>query len=180
MKKSTQVALGGLSAALCIMLMFMTGMIPFMTYALPAVSGVILICVLLENGTGTALLVYCTVSLLSLLVVPDREAAIMFIAFFGYYPILKPALERTVKIRPIRFVLKLALFNTAIILAYQAIIYILQIPDILEEFGDFGKYSVPIILGLGNIVFIIYDFALTQLIDIYIMWFRPRILRKIR
>ena len=41
-KKSTQVALGGLAAALCTLLMFLTGMIPFATYALPAAAGIVL------------------------------------------------------------------------------------------------------------------------------------------
>lgn len=180
MKKSAQVALGGLSAALCIILMFMTGLMPFMTFALPAISGALLLCVLIENGIGTALIVYCAVSLLSLLVVPDREAAIMFIAFFGYYPILKPSLERRIKLRPVLVLVKFAIFNAAVVAAYSAIIYILQIPDILEEIGPLGKYTTAVMLGLGNIVFAVYDFTLTQLSDIYIGWFRPKILRKMR
>ena len=56
-KKSTQVALGGLAAALCTLLMFLTGMIPFATYALPAAAGIVLVAVVVENGASTAALV---------------------------------------------------------------------------------------------------------------------------
>ena len=42
-KKSQQVALGGIATALCIVLMFATGMIPFSYYALPALAGLVLI-----------------------------------------------------------------------------------------------------------------------------------------
>ena len=97
MKKSTQVAVGGLASALCLLLMFLTGMIPFTTYALPAMAGIVLIAVVIENGTQTAALVYVSVSLLSLFLSPDKEAALMFLCFFGYYPVIKAKLEQ---IRP--------------------------------------------------------------------------------
>ena len=51
-------------------------------------------------------------------------------------------------------------------------------PDILTEFGDFGKYSVYIMLGLGNVLFFVYDFALTQIMNVYIYIFRPKFLRR--
>ena len=54
------------------------------------------------------------------------------------------------------------------------------ISEVLESFGDFGKYSVLVLLALGNVVFVIYDFALTRVISMYIHWFRPKFLRKIK
>ena len=39
MKRSQQVALCGMVAALCTLLLFLTGMFPFSTYALPALAG---------------------------------------------------------------------------------------------------------------------------------------------
>lgn len=155
--------------------MFMTAIFPFATYALPAMAGIVLIAVVIENGSKTALLVYTAVSLLSLFIVPDKEAALMFIAFFGYYPIIKAFLER---IRPklLEYIAKFSIFNIAILLAYSLIVYIFNVPDILEELGSLGKYSAYILLFMGNIVFIIYDFALTNIIAIYIRWFRRKIL----
>ena len=88
-KKSGQVALGGIATGMCIALMFATGMIPFSYYALPALAGLVLIAVREENGLSTALIVFAAVSLLSVFVVPIKEAALLFIAFFGYYPILQ-------------------------------------------------------------------------------------------
>ena len=94
MKKSTQVALGGLSSALCLLLMFMTGLIPFSSYIFPALAGIVLISVREENGLKTALLVYAATSLLALLIIPDREAVMMYIMLLGYYPLAKPWIER--------------------------------------------------------------------------------------
>ena len=50
MKKSEQVALCGVVAALCTLLMFMTGMFPFSTYALPALAGLLMVTVAVETG----------------------------------------------------------------------------------------------------------------------------------
>ena len=91
MKKSKQVAAGGIAASLCLLLMFLTGLFPFATYALPAMAGTLLIVVVIELGRPTATMVYAAVSLLSLLITPDKEAALMFVVFFGYYPANKAA-----------------------------------------------------------------------------------------
>ena len=43
MKRSEKVALCGMIAALCTILLFMTGMFPFSTYALPALAGILMV-----------------------------------------------------------------------------------------------------------------------------------------
>ena len=55
--KSTQVAVGGMASGLCLLLMFMTGMIPFSEYSLPTLAGLVLIAVSEEMGSSTALIV---------------------------------------------------------------------------------------------------------------------------
>jgi len=94
MKRSQQVALCGMVAALCTLLLFLTGMFPFSTYALPALAGLLMVSVAVETGASWAFTLYVAVSLLSLLLTPDKEAMLMFIAFFGHYPITKFQLEK--------------------------------------------------------------------------------------
>ena len=90
--KSSQVAVGGMASGLCLLLMFLTGMIPFSEYACPTFAGLVLIAVAEEMGRKTALIVYGAVSLLSLLLTPSKEAAILFVFFFGYYPVIRAVL----------------------------------------------------------------------------------------
>lgn len=177
-RKSTQVAIGGGSAALCLILMFMTGLIPFATYALPALAGVVLIAVVAEMGWRTAMVVYVAVALLAIGVVPDREAALLFIFFFGYYPIIKGLIEK-LRFKVVQLLVKYLLFNAAMVLTYLVVIYVLGIPDILESFGNFGRYSALVLLLMGNVVFAVYDFALTNIVIVYHQWFRPKILGKL-
>ena len=163
-KKSGQVALGGIATGMCIALMFATGMIPFSYYALPALAGLVLIAVREENGLSTALIVF---------------AALLFIAFFGYYPILQ---ETFAKIRPkaLSWVVRLVIFNAAVVAAYWVIVNVFGITEILEEFGDFGKYSVLVLLAFANVFFVIYDGAVKNITLAYRNWFRPKILKKVR
>ena len=85
-RNSSKTALGGIVAALSVTMMFLTAVIPTLTYALPAAAGVLLIIVVIDVDKKWAFGVYAAVSLLSLLVLPDKEAAVMYVFFFGHYP----------------------------------------------------------------------------------------------
>ena len=176
-KKSQKVALCGMVAALCTMLMFLTGVFPFATYAMPALAGLLMVAVAVETGASWAFTLYAAVSILSFIMTPDKEAMLMFVMFFGHYPITKFWLEK-IKFKPLGWLLKIISFNACIVAAYLIVIFVFQIPDILTEFGDFGKYSVLIMLGLGNLLFFVYDFALTQIMAVYVYVFRPKFLRR--
>ena len=178
-KVSFIVSLGGSVSALCLFSMFMTGIMPMFVYTFPALAGALLIIIVIELGIKWAFLTYSTVGLLSLFITPDKEAAVMFIMFLGYYPIVKSFFEKT-RIRALEWLLKLACFSVSVILAYQIIIKIFGITDVLSEFGEFGKYGALAFLAAANVVFVIYDIALTRIISAYISWFRPKILRKLK
>ena len=177
MKLSQQVPDCGMVAALCTLLLFLTGMFPFSTYALPALAGLLMVSVAVETGASWAFTLYVAVSLLSLLLTPDKEAMLMFIAFFGHYPITKFQLEK-IRFKPLCWLLKFICFNACVVASYLVILYVFQIPDILTEFGNFGRYSVYILLALGNVLFLAYDFALAQVMRVYTFWFRPKFLRR--
>lgn len=173
MKKSTQVAIGGLSAAICLLLMFMTGLIPLSSYILPAMAGIVLIGVGQESGVKTAILVYVVTSLLGLMIVPDREAILLFIMLLGYYPILRPHLQRLPRI--ISWFLKLLLLNTVVLVFYLLMKYVFAIPDMIDSV----KFGAVLFLLLVNFTFLMYDFLITQVLILYVKWFRPKILRKL-
>lgn len=177
MRRSTQVALGGMIAALSLLFLFLTGVFPFATYILPAAAGILLVAVVVESGWRWALGVYAAVSLLAVFIAPDREAAIMYLGFFGFYPVLKAFLER-LHSRFLEWLSKLAVFNLCIVASYLVIIYILGLNEVLTD-STFGLYTIPVLLLVGNIAFLVYDIALSRLVVSYVQWFRPRFLRKI-
>lgn len=74
-------ALGGVFSALALVSMLLSYLIPTATYACPALAGVMLIPVVIEVGKGWALCSYVAVSLLSFMIVSDKEMALCFTAF---------------------------------------------------------------------------------------------------
>ena len=148
----------------------MTGIIPVATIALPAVAGCFLIAVVAEIGVRHGFAVYAAVSLLSALIVPDREAALFYIVFFGYYPVLYGLLSR-VRGRVLRWVVKLLVFNAAALAETGLAVWLLGIP--MEEMLPFGWAFVPVLLLLVNAVFILYDLSMNGLIVFYIRRLHP-------
>lgn len=59
MKNTYKIALGGMITALSVLLMFLTGLFPMATYALPAIAGVLLISAVIEIGSGYAFYDIC-------------------------------------------------------------------------------------------------------------------------
>ena len=84
----------GMAVALETALMFLTGLMPTATYSLPALAGLVGIVIVVELGVKWAWPVYGAASILSALIAPDKEAAALYVLFFGCYPILKAIVER--------------------------------------------------------------------------------------
>ena len=152
------VALGGVTAALAVVIMCLGGIIPVATYVCPMLCAVLLATVLPAIKARLAWAWYGAVALLSLLLAPDKEAAAVFV-FLGYYPIIKPWLDRC----RLSILWKLLLFNTAIFLMYGLLIYVLGIDSITAEFQELGVVLSGVTLILGNVVLFLMDFLLTRM-----------------
>ena len=116
-RTSKNAALCGLLGALALAILSLGGLIPIATFCAPALSGIVILIAAAECGLRQGWLLYLAVALLSPLLVPERETAFVFVCFLGYYPLLKVWLER-VRPRLLRGVLKMAVFNGGIGLAY--------------------------------------------------------------
>lgn len=172
MNKSIRLAFCGIITALSTVLMFLTGIITIGTYTLPALSGLLLTVVVIEIGPTWAWSVYIATSVLSFFIAPDKEAALLFILFFGYYPIIKSFIEQ-IKNKYLSYLLKLVVFNISVIAAFYISIYLLGVPKDSFEIG--GVYLPWILLGIGNITFVLYDFAFSNLIVMYFQRFHATV-----
>ena len=165
MKTSLKVSLGGAVAALGLVLMFLTSIVPFGTYAFPTFAGMLLVFAVIEVGYPFAVSVFATTSLLSFLLVTDKEAALLYVIFLGYYPVLKALIER-IKNRVIQYAVKLVLFNACMIGAFYIAVFLLSIPA--ESFNLFGVYLPWVFLMIGNIFFVLYDICITRIVTLYL------------
>lgn len=154
---ASKTALGGIFAALAVTVMSMGTLIPVATYVCPVICMLLLQVVLKACGQKIAWAWYGAVSVLSLLMAPDKEAAIVF-AFLGFYPILKKKMDRLKG----RWIWKGAYFNAAILLAYWLMLKVLGIEQVVRDLNDSGLAVSLILLGLGNVTFFLLDRLLTM------------------
>lgn len=171
---SYKVALGGIISALCLVSMFLTGVIPILSLALPMVAGTLMMIIKEEVSTGWAFLTYTAVSLLSLFVTFDKESSVMFIFLFGLYPILKTLFDK-IKLKLIRVLSKLAYYNVSVTIAFQITFKLFGMEELAEQMNEYFKHGMLILLIATNPVFLMYDYVLGNLIEIYYKKLKPKI-----
>lgn len=172
MKQSSRTALGGILAALSLVLMFLFAVFPSATIAAPAVASILLIFAVLEMGKGWAFGIYVAVSILALLVIPSKEAAVLYAVFFGYYPILKAILEKHIHKRVLEWFVKILLFCVVMTASYYLMIRFMGIE--FEEIDKYGKAAVPVLLSVGTVAFVGYDYCLTLFVGEYLRRWQKR------
>ncbi len=144
--------MGGVLAALAVVIMCMGTLIPVATYACPMLCAMLVQVILRLCGRRIAWAWYGAVALLCLLLSPDKEAAAVFV-FLGNYPILKPCLDR----RKGKWLLKLLYFNASILLMYWLLMHLFGMDQLTGEFEEMGMVMTAVLLILGNVTFFLLD-----------------------
>lgn len=151
------IALGGVLAALALVIMCFIGIIPVATYICPMLCIMICAVVLRYCGRRIAWAWYGVVAILSLLMGPDLEAKALFLVL-GYYPIIKPFLD---KFRP-RWLWKHLYFNIVIVTTYSALFFTMGIDQVLAEYKELGIIGFGLLLIGINVLFFMVDLILEK------------------
>lgn len=150
--KAYPIALGGMLAAGAVVLMGIGTILPVATYAAPMLCMMVEQMVLKICGSRIAWAWYGAVAVLSLLLAPDKEAAAVFLVL-GYYPIVKPKLDRSKG----RWLWKAILFNGSILLLYWILLKVIGMEQLLSDFAGMGFAMYALLLILGNVTFFFLD-----------------------
>ena len=143
------IALGGMLAAASVVIMSIGTIVPVATYAAPVVCMMVGQVVLKLCGSRIAWAWYAAVTILSVLLAPDKEAAAVF-AVLGYYPIVKPKLDG----KKAKWLWKTLL--------YWAALELLGIRQLEAEFAELGRAMTAVLLVLGNVTFFALDRVLEK------------------
>lgn len=162
MKRNTKLTLSAIMAALATAVMLLS-YFPYLTYAIPAVAGLFIMVALIEANWKWALSAYVVSAILTFLFA-EPESKLMYICFFGYYPIVKAFIEKINKNVP-EWILKIAVFNIAVVSAY--FIFSSALGVSISDFEILGKYGVVVFLLAGNVVFVAYDIAVSKMATVY-------------
>ena len=132
--------------------MCMGGLIPVATFVCPMLCMLLLSVVLKNCGDRMGWAWYGAVAILGSLLGPDKEAAAVFV-FLGYYPIIKPKLDRC----RLKWLWKVLLFNAAILVMYWLLLNLFGMAQVAAEFEEMGTVMTLVALVLGNVTFFLLD-----------------------
>ena len=159
-----QIALGGVLAALAVVILLLGGVIPIGTYLAPMMASLPLIVLLAELPKGLCLGWYAVVSILGATLCPDKETAFVFV-FLGWYPVARPALDRIPRLP--RLAAKLLIFNLAVAALYALLILVFRLEALVNEAKETGLALLLGLLAMGNGTFLLYDLLLKRLTFVY-------------
>ena len=152
------IALGGMLAAVALIIMCLGGMIPLATFVCPMFATLTGLTVFRICGKKIAWCWYGVVALLSVLMAPDKEAAVVF-AFLGYYPFVKPWFDK----HRFGWILKLLMFNCAIGVMYFLLLKLFGMSELAGEYAELGLLGGAVMILLGNVTFFLLDRLITKL-----------------
>ncbi len=160
MNKNTRtITLAAVFTALTVVFLYIANIIPASRFGLVAVSSLFAVAAVIETGIISAIFVFVGSSILGALLVPDKTDILLYVFFFGYYPVIKSLAER---IRPVilKWAVKLAVFEisfTVIWFLFNSLIF----------GGKYLEVNVILVYLAGSISFVIFDIGLTKLIGFY-------------
>lgn len=162
-KRSRNIALSAILCSLGVLFLYVGSVLEILDLTMGALASVIVIFAVIEMGGKSPYLIYTVTSLLSVLLLPNKFPALLYVVFAGIYPILKEKFERLHFI--ISWILKLSVFNTSLLILIFFTKYLFHIPDTDMDF----KW---IVFGLGNATFVLYDVAISKVITFYLIKIR--------
>lgn len=139
--------------ALCVVLMVLGAVLELGMYACPLLAGLCFIPVGQKYGRKYHILLYVASGIVCLLLVPNIEENLMFVGLFGWYPIIRPCLQKLPGV--LKWLCKLAVFNGAVI-AVEWLEMTVLVPEVVEG------VLLWILLVLGNVTFLVYDYLIPR------------------
>jgi len=147
-------AFGGVLTALNIIILYMSVLLNFNTLFFLFITSCIGVTSIIMTNRRIAFISYLATSLLAFfLLSANIGVVIVYILIFGAYPFIKLFLENC-RNAPIEFLLKLLYINLGILVSF--LLYSKLFADIFAF-----KFSVVILIMVLQVLFIVYDYALT-------------------
>lgn len=97
-----RVALVGVLAALSLIALYLSAVSPTARMGIVAIAGLFPAGAVVSAGLKAGFFCYGAAGLLGLLLVPDKANALLYLLFFGLWPMLKSLLER-IPVRPLEW-----------------------------------------------------------------------------
>ena len=170
---SLRIAFCGMATALSLTLMLTGAMLSVATYAVPMFCGFLLLPVVMEFGRKAGWLVWLGVSLLSVFIGANKEAALFYL-FLGCWPLLKMRFDH-IRNRGLCLAAKIAYFTAAFAALYGLLCLIINAGAALREFREMGPWVFAGFCVIYLVCMLLYDRLVLPMSVLYLQRIRPRL-----
>lgn len=165
--RTRKVATCAMLTAIGVVVLYLGSLIEVLDISMAVIASLFAVVAVIEYGGGAPWGVYAATAVLSAVLLPSKLPAAMYIAFFGFYPIVKEKLEK-LRSKTLSWVIKVVLMNVCLAALLLAVKWLMLDPE--------GTFVFEVIfIGLANVTFVVYDIALTRLITFYLVRLRPKL-----
>lgn len=153
-------ALVGVLAALSLVLLLLAAVSPSGRMGIVAVAGLVNAAAVISGGLHAGLLCWAVAGILGLILSPDKGNVLLYLVFFGLYPMVKSLIEQLRK-APLEWLCKLAFFNVVLTFCWFVLrdVLLAGLPAVFEQLW--------VLYVGGNVVFLIYDYGFSKLVMFY-------------
>ena len=165
-RKNKCLALSSILCALSVILLYIGSIFELFDLTMVAAASLVVAFAVLEMKGKYPLMIWGVTSVLSLLLLPNKFAALCYFGLCGYYPMIKPYFQKLGRIGAT--LAKLLFFNLVLAAVFFLAMYVFHIPT------DAPGY-IPTFFAVGNLAMLLYDLALTRLSYFYFIQLRRKL-----
>ena len=162
-----RLAFASVGCALQVILLYLGALLDVLDISVAALAAFVNVWAVIELRGAWPWLMWGVTSAVSLLLLPAKSPAVLYLLLAGYYPMIKSLLEKCHIV--LSWVLKILIFNVAMTLT------ILACMKLLGMSGDFEGIVLPLFYVIGNPAFVLFDVAATRLITAYLRVWRQKL-----
>ncbi len=163
--KAKEITLSAVLTALTIVILYLNLILPISTISILTLASLLIPVALIRGSMKSAIFVYIASSIIGFFILPIN-IIILYILFFGIYGIVKFYIEKINKL-PLEIFIKIIFFNIILFLSF--FVFKAFIPV------EITKLPIWLFLIISQIVFLVFDYALTLLISFYLQRIHSKI-----
>ncbi|WP_288221965.1 hypothetical protein [uncultured Clostridium sp.] len=156
--KAKEITLSAVLIALTLIILYLNLILPISTISILTLASLLIPVALIRGSMKSAILVYISSSIIGFFLLPIN-IILLYILFFGIYGIVKYFIEK-IKNIPLEILLKLIFFNMIFFISFFLFKSFIAI--------QITKLPLGIFWILAQVVFLVFDYALSLLITFYL------------
>ena len=168
MKKTKQITLSALFAALGTAVLALASLTEVADLAISMFAASLLMLAIIEIGEKQAFLIYAVTSTLSLILLPNKFIAAVYLVFTGLYPLIKRHFDKLGTVLSI--ILKIVYFNSALTAAILVARFVFSITN-------YADWLLVAYYAIANLCFWLFDILIKRLTTVYLIRYRERFKR---